>query len=146
MRAFLLTACLACCVATFATGEVSITKSPTGWELTNGHIRVELARSSGAVQLRSLRGEGGNEWAVAGTPLVALPDKAGSPYRYSEDIISDLAAGGKQLTLRFLSDAGALLSLELKLYRSGAVIQTAMRLENRGQHSLLSLLTSIRYF
>ena len=55
MKAFLLTACLVFCVATFATGEVSITKSPAGWELTNGHIRVELARSSGAVKVKSLR-------------------------------------------------------------------------------------------
>src|SRR5258708_14622544 len=35
MRAFLLTACLACCVATFATGEASITHSPTARELTH---------------------------------------------------------------------------------------------------------------
>ena len=137
MRVFLVTACLVCCVATFATGEASITKSPAGWELTNGHIRVELARSSGAVQLRSLRRDGGTEWAVAGTPLVAFPDKVSSAYRYSEDAILDLDKGGKQLTLRFLSDAGALLSLELKLYPTGAVIQTAMQLENRSQHNLL---------
>src|SRR6202158_3062169 len=137
MRAFLVTVCLICCVATFATGEVSITKSPTGWELTNGHIRGELARSSGAVQLRSLRREGGTEWAVAGTPLVAFPDKVSSAYRYSEEAIFDLNKGGKQLTLRFQSDAGALLSLELKLYPTGAVIQTAMLIENRGQNNLL---------
>jgi hypothetical protein len=137
VRAFLLTSCLACCVATFATGEVSITKSPTGWELTNGHIRVELARSSGAVQLMSLRREGGTEWAVAGTPLVAFPDKVSNAYRYSEDAIFDLDKGGKQLTLRLQSDAGALVSLELKLYPTGCVIQTAVKLENRGQHNLL---------
>ncbi len=137
MRGFLFTACLACCVATLATGEVSITKSPTGWELTNGHIRVELARWSGAVQLRSLRREGGTEWAVAGIPLVAFPDKVSNEYRYSGDAILDLDKGGKQLTLRFQSDAGALLSLELKLYPTGAVIQTAIKLENRGQHNLL---------
>src|SRR6266478_5101399 len=137
MRVFLVTAYLVCCVATFATGEVSITKSPTGWELTNGHIRVELARSAGAVQLRSLRRDGGTEWAVAGTPLVAFPDKVSNAYRYSEDAILDLDKGGKQLTLRFLSDAGALISLELKLYPTGAVIQTAVLIENRSQHNLL---------
>jgi hypothetical protein len=137
MRKFLLSACLICSVAAFAPAQVSITKSPAGWELTNGHIRMELARAEGSVQLKSLRREGGAEWGVAGAPLVASPDKAGSAYRYSDDVISDLAKGGKQLTLHFKSDAGGLLSLEFKLYPTGAVIQTAMQIENRGQHDLL---------
>src|SRR5271154_558253 len=137
MRKFLLTACLICSLAIFATAQVSITKSPAGWELTNGHIRMELARSARTGNLKSLRREGGAEWAVAGSPLLAVPDKAGNSYHYSEDVISDLTKGGKQLTLRFQSDAGGLLSLEFKLYPTGAVIQTAMQLENRGQHDLL---------
>ena len=137
MRKHVLAACLICFVVRFTHAQVSITKSPDGWELTNGHIRVELTRSSGAVNLKSLRREGGAEWAVAGTPLVASPDKSGKPHVYLEDAISDLAKGGKQLMLRFRYDAGGLLSLQLKLYPTGAVIQTAMQLENHGQHDLL---------
>ncbi len=99
---------------------------------------MELSRSSGTVNLKSLHREGGAEWAVAGTPLVAFPDKAGNnSYRYSDDAISDLTKGGKQLTLRFQSDAGGVVSLELKLYPTGAVIQTVMQVENHGQHDLL---------
>ncbi len=137
MRAFLLTACMICCVATFATPQVSITKSPTGWALTNGHIRMDLVRSSGAVHLKSLHREGGVEWAVAGTPLIAFPERAGKPYLFAEDAISDLDKGGKELTLRFRSDAGGLLSLQIKLYPTGAAIQTAMKLENSGKHDLI---------
>ncbi|MFZ0759190.1 MAG: alpha-galactosidase [Candidatus Sulfotelmatobacter sp.] len=135
MRAFLL-AGLICCIATFVPAQVSITKLPAGWELTNGHIHVELALSSGAVRLRSLRREGGVEWAVGGTPLVAFPEKTKNPYRYSEDSISDLDKGGKQLTLRFQSDDGGLLSLQLRLYPSGAVIQMCMQVQNRSRHDL----------
>src|SRR5450631_2816346 len=137
MRAFLLTAFLICCVATLATAQVSIAKSPTGWELTNAHIRLELTRSSETVLVKSLRLNSGAEWAVAGVPIVAVPDKASKAYHYSEDAISDLPKAGKQLTLRFQSRDGGLLSLELKLYPKGAVIQTAMQLENRGQRALL---------
>jgi hypothetical protein len=137
MRKLLLAACLICSVAAFATAQVSITKSPIAWELTNGHIRMELARSGSTVNLKSLRCENGAEWAVAGSPLLAVPDKAGSSYHYSEDVISDLTKGGKQLTLRFQSDAGGLLSVDFRLYPTGAVIQTAMRLENRSQHQVL---------
>ena len=137
MRASLLTACLFFSVALFAEGQVSINKSPGGWELANGHIRVELTHSSDAVLMKSLRRDGGSEWAVPGKPIVAVPDKSASAYRYREDLISDLAKGGKQLTLRFQSEDGGLLSLELKLYPTGAVVQTAMQIENRGQNVLL---------
>jgi hypothetical protein len=137
MRSFLLIASLVIAVATFATSQVSVTKSDDGWELTNGYVRLELARSSGAVNVKSLRREGGAEWGVTGTPLVASPDQSGEPYLYSEDAISGLDRGGKQLTLHFRSKAGGLLSLELRLYPTGAVIQTAMRIENHGQQDLL---------
>ena len=137
MRAFLIIVCLTFYAVSSAAGQVSIIKSPAGWELTNGHIRLELARSSDSVQVKSLRREGGAEWAVPGTPLVAVPDKGGKAYLFVDDAISDLEKGGKQLTLHFKSDDGGLLSLELKLYPTGAVIQTAMRLKNRGQHDLL---------
>jgi hypothetical protein len=137
MRAFLLTAFLVCGVATVATAQVSIAKSPTGWELTNAHIRLELTRSSDSVLVKSLRRDGGTEWAVGSKSILALPDKSGSAYRYREDIVSDLTKGGKELILRFQSEDGGLLSLELKLYPTGAVIQTAMQLENRGQRALL---------
>jgi Melibiase/Glycosyl hydrolase family 36 C-terminal domain len=137
MRSLLLLACLICSVAVVTAAQVSIAESPAGWELTNGHVRIELVRSSGAVNVKSLRREGGAEWVVADTPLVASPDKSGKPYQYSDDAISDLAKDGKQLTLRFRSDDGGLLSVQLKLYPAGAVIQTAMQLENHGQHDLL---------
>jgi len=55
MRGFRLLAWLNCYAATFAIGPVPITESPTGWEMTNGHIRVELVRSPRTVQLKSLR-------------------------------------------------------------------------------------------
>jgi Melibiase/Glycosyl hydrolase family 36 C-terminal domain len=137
MRSFLLVASLLCSVVLPVSSQVSITKSDDGWQLTNGHVRLELARSSGGVNVKSLRREGGAEWAVAGTALMASPDRSGQPYLYSEDAISDLAEGGKQLALHFRSKAGGLLSLELKLYPTGAVIQTAMRIENHGQQDLL---------
>src|SRR5882762_1962092 len=137
MRSFLLIACLAVCVASSVSGQVSITKSPLGWELTNGHIQLTLVRAGDSVRLKSLRREGGAEWAVAGTSLLAVPDKSGQPYRLSDDYTSNLDKGGKQLTLHFKSDDGGLLSLGLKLYPTGAVIQTAMQLENRGKHNLL---------
>jgi hypothetical protein len=117
--------------------SVSITKSPAGWEMTNGKIRLDLLRSSQTVQLKSLRREGGAEWAVAGTPLVAFPDKGSNPYRFSEDIVSDLAKNGKQLTLRFKSNSGGLLSLSLKLYPNSAVIELATKIENLGRQALL---------
>jgi hypothetical protein len=137
MRWLLLTAWLICSVVAFANAEVSITKSSTGWELANGHIRTELSRSTNTVHLKSLRREGGAEWVVADTPLVASPDKSGKPYLFADDAISDLDKDGKQLTLRFKSEASGLLSLKFKLYPTGAVIQTAMQIENMGQHDLL---------
>jgi hypothetical protein len=137
MRGILLAACLICSFTTFSGAQASITKSSVGWELTNGYIRLQLARSQGAVQLQSLRREGGAEWAVASTSLVASPDKSGKPYQYSEDTVSHLDKGGEQLTLRFRSDDGGLLSLEFRIYPAGAVVQTAMQLENRGQQDLV---------
>ena len=83
MRSFLLTALLICCVAALAPAQVSITKSPTGWELTNGAIRLQLTLSSDFVSVKSLRREGGPEWAVAGTPLIAFPDEPSKAYRLS---------------------------------------------------------------
>jgi hypothetical protein len=137
MRYIVLIASLIASVATFTYAQVSITKSASGWELTNGQIRLELSLSSGVVNLKSLRREGGPEWAMAGMPLAAFPDRTSRPYLFSGDSISDLDKGGKQLTLHFHSEAGAVLSLELKLYPTGAVIQTLIRVENRGQHNLL---------
>src|ERR1035441_2431658 len=93
MRPFLLIAWLIFCSLPFAAAQVSITKSPTGWELDNGHIRLVLARSSDAVQMTSLRREGGTEWAVSGTPMVAVPDKSGKHYTFTDDSISDLDKG-----------------------------------------------------
>jgi len=137
MMRCLLMACLICYVAPLAISQVSINKSSTGWELTNGHIHVELGRSGDAVLMKSLRREGGAEWAAVDKSVVAVPEKSSIAYRYRDDVISDLAKGGKQLTLRFQADDGGLLSLEWKLYPTGSVIQTAIQLENRGPRALL---------
>jgi hypothetical protein len=136
MRSLLVIACLTLCVASSVTGQVSITKSPAGWELTNGHIQLTLVRTGDSVRLKSLHREGGAEWAVAGTSLLAVPDKSGEPYRFTDDSTLNLEKGGQQLTLHFTSNDGGLLSLGLKLYPTGAVIQTTMQLENRGKHGL----------
>src|SRR5271165_78168 len=124
-------------VAPLSAAQVSITKSAAGWQLANGNIHIDLVRSAQTVQLKSMRREGGAEWAVAGSPIVAFPDRSSNQYRLSEDIISELPKEGKQLTLRFKSDSGGLLSLMLKLYPTGAVIELATRLENLGQHDLI---------
>ena len=137
MRSLVLVACLTVCVAISVSGQVSITKSSAGWELSNGHIQLTLVRSGDSVRLKSLRREGGAEWAVEGTSLLAVPDKSAEPYRFTDDSTLDLDKGGKLLTLHFKSDDGGVLSLGLKLYPTGAVIQTVMQLENRGQHKLL---------
>jgi hypothetical protein len=137
MRATLVLACLIGCIVTSASAAVSIKKSSAGWELSNGHIDLVLALSSQRVLLKSLRRAGGAEWAVSGAPLIAFPDKSRKPYLFRDDAISDLNDGGKQLALHFGSDAGGLLSLTLKLYSSGAVVQTSLRVENRGQHDLV---------
>ena len=131
MRKIIILACLIASIVTLTTAEVSVAKSAAGWELSNGHIDLVLARSSDTVLLKSLHRDAGAEWAVAGSPLIAVPDKSGKPYLFKDDTISDLEKGGKQLTLTFLSDDGGQLSLELKLYPTGAVIQTAMQIENR---------------
>jgi hypothetical protein len=136
MKSFLLLACLSLFTATLATAEVSITKSTNGWELSNGHVRMELTRSADKVQLKSLRGDGGAEWAVTGTPLIASPDKSGKPYHFSKDAIEDSPRGAKQLTLRFESESGGTISLTLKLYPTGAVVEVATRIENHGQQDL----------
>src|SRR5271167_4395755 len=137
MRSLLITILLICCGAVLVAAQVSITKSPSGWELNNGYIRLELARTDGAVKLSSLRRKGGSEWAVADAPLFVSPDKSGNPYLFADDAISDLDKGGKQLILRFQSRAGGLLSLQLRLYPTGAVVQTALRLENQTKQDLI---------
>src|ERR1700733_9845721 len=137
MRSLLLVACLTLYGASSVNAQVAITKSPTGWELTNGHVHLTLIHASDSVRLTSLRSENGAEWALAGTSLIASPDRSNRPYQFVSDTVSDLEKGGRQLTLQFKSDDGGLLSLELKLYPSGAVIQAVMKLKNDGQHNLL---------
>lgn len=137
MRPLLLILFLIFSLAVSSPSQMSVVKTAVGWELANGHLRLELARSEGTVKLKSLGREGGVEWAVANTPIIASPDKGGAPYVFADDSIAGLDKGGKQLTLRFHSEDGGLLSLELKMYPAGAVIQTAMKLENHGQTALL---------
>ena len=136
MRLFLLFAWFGLCSSIFATSEVSISKSSTGWELSNGHIRMEVSRSANGVYLKSLRREGGGEWAVAGTPIAAFPDKCTSPYRFTDDRVSEFDGGAKRLTLSFQSGCGGLFSLTLKMYPNVAVIELGAKIENRSQHSL----------
>jgi Melibiase/Glycosyl hydrolase family 36 C-terminal domain len=116
---------------------VSINKSARGWEMTNGTINVELVRSSQTVELKSLRRAGGSEWAVPGAALIAFSCKEKSEYRFSEDSISSLPKGGKQLTLHFRSESGGRLALSMKLYPGTAVIELAAKIENTGQKPLL---------
>ncbi len=137
LRTFVLIVSCICTAINVSSAQVSIGKSPTGWVLSNGHIQMMLVRAGHSVKLKSLRREGGAEWGVSGTPLLAVPDKAGKSYQFADDTIADVERGGKQLTLRFKCEDGGLLSLQLKLYPTGAVIQTAMQIENRGPHSLL---------
>ncbi len=137
MRSLLITILLICCGAVLVPAQVSIIKSPDGWGLNNGHVRLELALMAGAVKVRSLRREGGSEWAMADAPLIVSPDKSGNPYLFADDAISDVDKGGKQLVLRFQSQAGGLLSLQLKLYPTGAVVQTALRVENHTKQDLI---------
>jgi len=77
MRPILLIACLSLCTDSFATAQVSITQSQTGWQLSNGHIQLELTRSGHGVRMKPLRRQEGAEWAAADTPLVAFPEKGG---------------------------------------------------------------------
>jgi hypothetical protein len=105
--------------------------------MTNATINIDLIRSPETVQLQSLRLRGGSEWAAPDSELVAVPSKDSSSYRFSEDRIVNLPKNSKQLTLRFKSESGALLSLSLKLYPEAAVIELATKIENLGQRPLL---------
>ena len=136
MRLFFLVTCLSCCAASPVQADVAITRSARGWEMTNGQVRMALARSSQEVLLESLRRNDGTEWVVSGSPLCPLLEETSQKYRYFEDGITDTTKGGKQLTLRFKSDFGGLLSLMLRVYPMGAVIEFAAELENQGQHAL----------
>ena len=122
---------------TFSAAQVSITQSSGGWRATNGNIYVEIVRSSGTVQLRSLRREGGAEWAVSGSRLVTFPDKTSQDYQFLDDAVSDVPKDGRQLTLRFKSGTGGIFSLMLTLYPTNAVIEMKAKLDNQGQKPLL---------
>jgi hypothetical protein len=121
----------------YSEAQVSITISSSGWKATNGNISMELARSSGTVQLASLRREGGTEWAIAGSPLISVPDKSSKDYRFLDDAVAHVPKGGKQLTLRFKSSSGGIFSLMLTLYPLSTVIEMKAKVENLGQKSLL---------
>ena len=136
MKSFVLAAWLVVSAVNLAVAESSITKSPDGWTLTNGQVQIALTHSGDSVRLTSLRRENGMEWAVPGSPLVASPDKSGKPYHYAGDAVADLPKGAKQLTLRFESESGGVLSLMLKVYPTGAVIEMATKVENHGEREL----------
>ena len=136
MRFILLLACFGLVSVTFASAEVTIQRSAQGWDLTNGQIEMELTRSDGGVQLKSLRRVNGGEWASAGASIVDFPEKASARYRFASDDIAALAKGARQLTLRFQSESGVQLTLELRMYPSCAVIEMAARMENRGRNVL----------
>jgi hypothetical protein len=117
--------------------QVSITKSTSGWKAANGHISIELGRSSGIVQLTSLRRAGGTDLAIAGSSLISVPDKSNKDYRFLDDAVANVPKGGQQLTLRFKSGSGGIFSLMLTLYPTSSVIEMKARVENLGQKSLL---------
>jgi hypothetical protein len=121
----------------FSGAQVSITRSSADWKATNGNIDIELVRSSRTVLLRSLKREGGAEWAVAGSPIVVFPDNPSQDYQFVGDEVSEVAKDGRQLTLRFKSGSGGIFSLMLTLYPTSAVIEMSAKLENHGQKPLL---------
>jgi hypothetical protein len=122
--------------ASFLSAQVSIHHEAASWDLTNGHVHMQLAEKAGSVYVRSLRREGGREWVVADTPLIDSPETAASTYKYLDDATQPMKDGGQQLTLRFSSDSGGLLCLSLRLYPTGALIQAVMTFENHGHHAL----------
>ena len=121
----------------YSGAQVSITNSSAGWKATNGNISIELDRSSGTVQLASLRRVGGTELAIAGSPLISVPDKSSKDYRFLDQAVASVPKGGQQLTLRFKSSSGGIFSLMLTLYPTGTVIEMKAKIENTGQKSLL---------
>ena len=133
----LLTIGIAFSAVCYSGAQVSITNSTSGWKATNGNISLELNRSSGTVQLASLRREGGTEWAVPGSPLINIPDKSGKDYRFADGAVSGVAKAGQQLTLRFKSSSGGIFTLMLTLYPKSTVIEMKARVENLGQKPLL---------
>jgi hypothetical protein len=128
---------LLCFLEPLLSAEVSIRREPNSWNLDNGHIHLQLVEKSGNVYIRSLRREGGPEWAVANAPLIDSPEAGGGSYRYMDDATAPLNDGGQQLTLRFGSDSGGLISLSLRLYPAGAVIEAAMTFANQSHHDLI---------
>ena len=137
MRFLALNVAFVLATTTFSGAQVSITKSSAGWKATNGNIYIDIVRSSGTVQLRSLRRKGGAEWAVSGSRLVTFPDKTSQDYQFLDDAVSDVPKDGRQLTLRFKSGTGGIFSLMLTLYPTNAVIEMKAKLENQGMKSLL---------
>jgi len=137
MRFLPLNIVFALATTTFTGAQVSITKSSAGWKATNGNIYIEIVRSSGTVQLRSLRRVGGAEWAVSGSRLVTFPDKTSQDYQFLDDAVSDAPKDGRQLTLRFKWGTGGISSLMLTLYPTNSVIEMKAKLENQGMKSLL---------
>ena len=137
MTRFLLAIVFVLSAVSFSAAQVSIVKSPVGWKAANGKIDIELTRSSGTVKLKSLRREGGAEWAVAGSPLVSFPDNSGKDYQFLDDAVSNVPRDGRQLTLRFKSGSGGVFSLRLTLYPTSAVVEMSAKLDNLGHQPLL---------
>jgi len=97
---------LSAAFASVLSAQVSIHHEAASWDLTNGHVHMQLAEKAGSVYVRSLRREGGREWVVADTPLIDSPETAASTYKYLDDATQPMKDGGQQLTLRFSSDSG----------------------------------------
>jgi hypothetical protein len=139
MKLFLLVICLSCCTTSRLMADAAIVRSARGWEMTNGEVRLALVRSPQGVQLESLTRKDGAEWVVPGNALCPLLLESNEKYTYFDDNMTNTTKGGKQLTLRFKSDFGGLLSLKLLVYPKGAVIEFSAELENQGQRTLPSL-------
>jgi hypothetical protein len=136
-KRFLRLAALICSAAFALWADAGITRSPAGWKLANGDIAFTLSRAGDEVRVESLRRTGGPEWAVAGSRLSAfLEGQAIGALRLVADETTDFGGGAKQLALRFQSGTGGLLSLLLRIYPSGAAIEFAAELENKGERTL----------
>ena len=135
-RQFFLIMCLAIWPIHAEAAGVTISRTTRGWEVANDQVRLTLVRSAQGVHAESLRLTGGEEWAASGGPLTPWLQGTAEQYGYFEEATRDVNRGGKELALRFKADAGGVLTLLLRVYPRGAVIEFAATLENRGKATL----------
>jgi len=127
---------------------VQVEQSASGWTIHNGHVRLEILRtSSGGVVLGSLRHEGtGYEWTALDSPTgPSMQWEGGAPAGLAGDhglslqggVVRPLPSGGMELILSFgTASSDLMLLLELRCYPGVAVVEYAALLENRGSETL----------